>query len=227
MPTHTVFLKPRPFSRKFATEWIPAGIKYRPYLEDEGPPDEATDQRVFECSQKLESFLIEFHSLTLPEPPSLEHSNNSDLCTILVQCVTRKQEEWLFSLQERISAATIECYENLSAESREEISLGPPRPGNEQSLAIQIAEARICSMRNELIELKIWGCLFTVVYIRLAEWGRNMRELIRRHDNLHFCLVPLKFVGIYVKEMWTSNFLATDSHPREGRNSSNIKTHIS
>ncbi|KAJ7786583.1 hypothetical protein B0H16DRAFT_1446287 [Mycena metata] len=162
MPTLPVHFRPRVSLEIVGTEWMPYGLDGRPFhLDFERVPPDATERREFQCSATLESYLVEFFHDIRPKLhlPSLEGS--PDICALFASHKSNNHGEMIrnmLAFRDRVMQAMVACAGTLPADATAQVVLGGGfgSPDEEILAAMRLAAAVIMSMRDELIELKVW-----------------------------------------------------------------------
>ncbi|KAJ7724203.1 hypothetical protein B0H16DRAFT_1786143 [Mycena metata] len=165
MPTRTVYFRPRPPIGMLGSEYIPQGPDGRFFHQDfEHVPSDATERREFQCSATLESYLVEFYRDIRPkfQFPSLEGS--PDLCGLLASHKSDDEIKlglniWAFRM--RVTKAMLAWMGALPADAVARVQLGDGvGPSDDEILVMGLLNAAMASMRDDLIELKVWASIF-------------------------------------------------------------------
>ncbi|KAJ7785795.1 hypothetical protein B0H16DRAFT_1708038 [Mycena metata] len=196
MSLRAVRFNPRPGDPKLGTEWIPAGLEYRPYHPDLEKDIlwDGMDERKFKCSATLQRYLVEFYRETkdlmidlppLDDVPSIDVS--AAICDIVARFMSPSDGEKLFDFRARVLDQLKVYFGALSAEARAEVSL-PTLPAGHQVGPVHLVHGHMLSMRSELIELKVWVSLYTEIHVYIHRRGQYMNELRPRHPYDHYCV---------------------------------------
>ncbi|KAJ7724260.1 hypothetical protein B0H16DRAFT_1736860 [Mycena metata] len=168
MPTLPVHFRPRAPWGTLGTEWMPHGLDSRPFhLDFERVPPEATERREFQCSTTLESYLVEFYHEILPKFPFPSLAGSPDFCALLAShnsndVYSVRYSIWVFKW--RVTRAMLAWLAALPEDATAQVVLGPPLgQGDEERLAMQLSQATMLSMRDDLIELRVWASIFTEI----------------------------------------------------------------
>ncbi|KAJ7724259.1 hypothetical protein B0H16DRAFT_327216 [Mycena metata] len=203
-PTLPVHFRPRPFWPTLGTEWLPYGLDSRPFHMDfERVPAEATERREFQCSATLESYLVEFHHDIRPklQLPSLEGS--PDLCALLASHQSDAQDVMIrniYSFKIRLMHAMLAWLGTMPADAIAQVQLGSGLGrSDEETLAMRLTRSTMLSMRDELIELKVWASIFTEIDNYFHRWAAYVKDLEERHSKPHVCTLLLKLTGIELR----------------------------
>ncbi|KAJ7724262.1 hypothetical protein B0H16DRAFT_40770 [Mycena metata] len=205
MPTLPVHFRPRPSLAIVDTEYLPHGLDGRPFhLDFERVPPEATERREFQCSAILESYLVEFYHDIRPklQLPSLEGS--PDLCALFASHKSDDQGDMIraiYTFRTRVMHAMLAWLGTLPADATAQVLLPDVGTGSsdEEILAMRLTTAVMLSIRDELIELKVWASIFTEMNNYFHRWAAYVKDLEERHSKPHVCNWRLKLTGIELR----------------------------
>ncbi|KAJ7760461.1 hypothetical protein B0H16DRAFT_1532374 [Mycena metata] len=192
MPTYTVRFKRPPAVAGWGTDWIPLGLEYRPFFDRDKDTPSDTEERQFECSRTLESYLLEFNSLRVPTISSFDDAD--DICRLQSRC--QSQPEVLAfhkaaAFKTRVLDIILDRCRELSSDAKERVVFHPDAErlakdlGPDQQLAYQVINADMHSTDHEFIELKAWICLLAPLSDYLFRWKAFVKDVDDRHSLPH------------------------------------------
>ncbi|KAJ7682587.1 hypothetical protein DFH06DRAFT_1161584 [Mycena polygramma] len=188
MVTRTVLFMPRPCDEYFGIEWIPCS--WFPFHPDhEEIPAGASDERQFDCSEALESHLLEFYQVIRPlliEP----YFDPASACTLYADYLAhqkqRKQDHAkIAAFHRKTKKCLIARFRALPQQKAVYVYEGKELQG--EKLVNELMLAHIFLMQSELIELKVWSCICAQVTRYNNLWKRYVRRLNDCHPPDHRC----------------------------------------
>ncbi|KAJ7759214.1 hypothetical protein B0H16DRAFT_1534811 [Mycena metata] len=178
MPSHHVFYKPSPsVAQRGHLAWGPQGSEcpHLFHIEHEEIPLDATNERKFECSPILKSYLVEFYQTIRPLLiiPSFD---SESLCALQAQYLLdiNYRIPQLVAFARRVRVVML-AWKDLHTETL------PPN----SRIAFPIPEPHISCMPSESIELKLWAYMDAELKDYEARWNIYSTDLRLRHEKFH------------------------------------------
>ncbi|KAJ7654382.1 hypothetical protein DFH06DRAFT_1474336, partial [Mycena polygramma] len=193
--TRTVFFRPPPWAlnRSIGLEWMPCSETSQPFHPEHAEiPPAATVERQFQCSDTLDSHLLEFHQSVKPllTIPSFD---DTSICTLYIECLSDQETDRvrIADFRGRTTQGLVAHFRALPPDAAKLVvtakvlCVGPGL--DDRELVKQLVIAHIFSMRSELIELRAWTAVCLKLFRYSHKRNNYVRELQRRHPPDHRC----------------------------------------
>ncbi|KAJ7645500.1 hypothetical protein DFH06DRAFT_1333148 [Mycena polygramma] len=195
MAPRTVFFRPRPYPYpSVGMDWIPGRLVWRPFhVAHEEIPSVASDERHFQCSDTLESQLLEFYHDIKPLL-TVTSFDSATSCTLYAEYIadlktTKTNNAKIVAFRRQTRVKLIAWFRALPPEIVKLVKVDPAL--EDGYLVLGLVCAHILSMRSELIELKVWIAVCLELYMYDKKWKDYVEELKSCHPPDHRCNRPV------------------------------------